>query len=353
MPKVLIRGQKELDVPAGTNLLKVIQDNRYNDQLPATCGGQGQCSTCAVRVFKGGGAPTMNENDVLGPEQLEKKWRLSCQVKVTEEIEIEVPGYEVAEALQIDPQLLRDIIAYAAEKIQLKHIPSSQTLTVRRLKDLSSRAPLLIEGGGDARDFEALRDLLHYIQSRGLLQEISTAFTLTDAVVKTMLEAFSERLPEEEDEIITYPYFLYVAFALLFFLTVGLGLVSLYKNAPLEEPATPSFTPNPEKAPWYFLGIQELLAITPNFGPVFTSVALGGVIVPGLFIFFLMAIPYIEPYLEFWRKDKSKPVGRRLRDRPVTATLFFVMMIAATVLTVIGTYFRGPAWEYVCPFIWC
>ncbi len=353
MPKVIIRGQKEIDVPAGASLLKVIQDARYNDQLPATCGGQGQCSTCSVRVFKGGGAPTMNENDVLGPEQLEKKWRLSCQVKVTEEIEVEVPGYEVAEALNIDPQLLKDIITFAAEKIPLKQVPSAQTLTMRKLKDLSNRAPLLIEGGGDASDFQALHDLLVYIQARGLTKEIPTKFPLTDDLMKTMLEAFAQRLPEEEDEIITYPYFLYIAFALLFFITVGLGLVSLYKNAPLEEPATPSFTPNPEKAPWYFLGIQELLAITPNFGSVFTSVAIGGVIVPGLFVLFLMAIPYIEPYLEFWRKDKTQPVGRRFRDRPVTVTIFFTVMIAAAVLTIIGTYFRGPAWEYVCPFIWC
>jgi hypothetical protein len=306
-----------------------------------------------VRVFKGGGTPTMNENDVLGPEQLEKKWRLSCQVKVTEELEVEVPGYEVAEALNIDPQLLKDIITYTAEKIPLKQVPSAQTLTMRKLKDLSNRAPLLIEGGGDASDFQALHDLLIYIHGRGLTKEIPTKFPLTDELVKTMLEAFAQRLPEEEDEIITYPYFLYVAFALLFFVTVALGVVSLYKNAPLEEPATPSFTPNPEKAPWYFLGIQELLAITPNFGSVFTSVAIGGVIVPGLFVLFLMAIPYIELYLEFWRRDKSQPVGRRFRDRPVTVTVFFVVMIAATIMTVIGTYFRGPAWEYVCPFIWC
>jgi ferredoxin len=353
MPKVIIRGQKEIDVPAGANLLKVIQDNRYDDQLPATCGGQGQCSTCAVRVFTGGGEPNMNENDVLGPEQLEKKWRLSCQIKVTQDVEIEVPGYEVAEALNVDPQLLRDIIAYAAEKIPLKQIPSAQTITLRRLKDLSHRAALLIEGGGDPRDFEALRDILAYLQSRHLVKEIPTQLVLTDEMVQQMLEAFSERLPEEEDEIITYPYFLYVAFALLFFLTVGLGIYSLYKDAPLEEPATPSFTPNPEKAPWYFLGIQELLADAPNFGPVFTSVAIGGVIIPGLFILFLMALPYIEPYLEFWRKDKSQPVGRRLRDRPVTATLFFVMMASAIILTVIGTYFRGPQWEFVCPLPWC
>jgi hypothetical protein len=161
------------------------------------------------------------------------------------------------------------------------------------------------------------------------------------------LEAFAKRLPAEEEEIITYPYFLYVAFTLLFLLTAGLGIYSVFRDAPLEEPATPSFTPNPEKAPWYFVGIQELLAISPNIGP-FTSVAIGGVIAPTLFILFLMAIPYIEPYLEFWRK--GKPVGRRLRDRPVTVALFTLMVGAAIVLIIIGQYFRGPQWEWVVPW---
>lgn len=347
MPKVVILGQKELDVRSGTNLLQLIQEQRYDDQLPATCGGQGQCSTCAVRVLKGGGAPNQNEIDVLGEEQLAKGWRLSCQITVTHDIEIEVPGYEVAEAIQIEPGLVRDILAYAAEKIPLRELPSAQKITVKRLKDLSNRVESLLEGGGDPTDFDVLYAVFSYIRKDH--REIPTQYELTDEKVQKILEAFARRLPAEEEEIITYPYFLYVAFALLFLLTAGLGIYSVFRDAPLEEPATPSFTPNPEKAPWYFVGIQELLAISPNIGPL-TSVAIGGVIAPTLFILFLIAIPYIEPYLEFWRKDKSKPVGRRLRDRPVTTAFFTLMIGAAIVLIIIGQYFRGPQWEWVIPW---
>ncbi len=349
MPKVVILGQKELDVRPGTNLLKLIQEHRYDDQLPATCGGQGQCSTCAVRVLKGGGDPNQNERDVLGDDQLAQGWRLSCQINVTQDIEIEVPGYEVAEAIQIEPGLVRDVLAYAAEKIPLKELPATQRITVKRLKDLSNRTESLLEGGGDPTDFEVLHAVFSYLARDHKAREVPTQFELTDEKIEKILEAFAKRLPAEEEEIITYPYFLYVAFTILFLLTAGLGIYSVFRDAPLEEPATPSFTPNPEKAPWYFVGIQELLAISPNIGP-FTSVAIGGVIIPTLFILLLMAIPYIEPYLEFWRKDKSQPVGRRLRDRPVTTALFAGMMVGAIVLIIIGQYFRGPQWEWVIPW---
>jgi len=349
MPKVVILGQKEFDVRPGTNLLKFVQENRYDDQLPATCGGQGQCSTCAVRVLKGGGEPNQNELDVLGEEQLAKGWRLSCQINITHDIEVEIPGYEVAEAIQIEPGLIRDVLAYAAEKIPLGKLPSAQKITVKRLKDLSNRTEALLEGGGDPNDFEALYAIFSYIAKDHTAQQIPTKFELTDEKIQKILEALAKRLPAEEEEIITYPYFLYVAFTILFLLTAGLGIYSVFRDAPLEEPATPSFTPNPEKAPWYFVGIQELLAISPNIGP-FTSVAIGGVIAPGLFVLVLLAIPYIEPYLEFWRKDKNKPVGRRLRDRPVTTALFVFLVGAAIVLIIIGQYFRGPQWEWVIPW---
>ncbi len=347
MPKVVILGQKEFDVRPGTNLLKLIQEHRYDDQLPATCGGQGQCSTCAVRVLKGGGAPNQNELEVLGEDQIAQGWRLSCQIAVTDDIEVEVPGYEVAEAIQIEPGLIRDVLAYAADRIQ--ELPSTQKITVKRLKDLSNRAEALVEGGGDPNDFAVLYAVFSYLAHDHKAREIPTQFELTDEKIEKILEAFAKRLPAEEEEIITYPYFLYVAFTILFLLTAGLGIYSLFRDAPLEEPATPSFTPNPEKAPWYFVGIQELLAISPNIGP-FTSVAIGGVIAPTVFVLLLMAIPYIEPYVEFWRKDKSKPVGRRLRDRPVTTALFTLLIGTVIALIIIGQYFRGPQWEWVIPW---
>lgn len=349
MPKLVILGEQEFDVKAGTNLLKFLQDRRYDDQLPATCNGQGQCSTCAVRIPKGGGEPNQNEKEVLSDEQIANGWRLSCQIEINQEVAVEVPGYAVAEIIQIEPELVRDVMAYAAEKVPLKQLATSQTLSVKRLRDLSRRAEVLLEGGGDPQDFEALYAVFNYVAKGRKLGEVPTKHELTEEKVQNILASFAQRLPAEEEEIIMYPYFLYVSFASLFLLLAGLGIYAVFQDAPLEEPATPSFTPNPEKAPWYFVGIQELLAISPNIGP-FTSVAIGGVIAPAVFVLILILIPYIEPYLEFWRRDRRQPVGRRLRDRPVTALLFTGLMVAAIVLIIIGQYFRGPQWEWVIPW---
>jgi ferredoxin len=351
MPKVTIVGQREFQVESGTNLLKFLQDAHYDQSLPATCGGRGSCSTCAVRLLKGGGPPNASEKDLL-KDRLAKKWRLSCQVAVTEDLEIEVPGYEAAESLDIAPALVQDILDYAAEELPLRQIPSPQRITVRRLKEMRNRAEAIVDGGGDPQDFQILRSLLSYALAHDRIKEVPSKQPFTEKTVGLMLQVFAKRIPEEqpEEEVLTYPYFLYVIVAIFFFLTAGLSIYSVLVNAPLEEPATPSFTPNPEKAPWYFLGIQELLADSPNLGGFLTSVALGGVILPGLFVLFLFFLPYIEPYLEFWRRDRSRPPGRRLRDRPMAVTLFTLAILLFLFLIIIGTYFRGPQWQLVLPW---
>jgi len=352
VPKVTILGQEELEAPEGTNLLKLLQEKGYDRNLPATCGGRGSCSTCAVRILKGGGEPNPNEKDLL-KERIEKKWRLSCQVEVTEDLEIEVPGYEVAEALEIEPELLGDILDYCAEHLPLAQIPSPQVITLKRLKDLRRRVYALVDGGGDPADFQVLTDVLRYALAQDRIKEVPSKHPFTERTVEMMIQVFEKRIPpphEEREEILTYPYFLYVIVTIFFFLLAGLSLYALFVDAPLEQAATPTFTPNPEKAPWYFLGIQELLADSPNLGGFLNSIAIGGVILPGLFILFLLSIPYIEPYLEFWRPDKTKPPGRRLRERPVTVTLFTIAIMLFVGLVIIGTYFRGPNWEFVLPW---
>jgi len=352
VPKVIILGQEEIEVEAGANLLRVIQQHGYDRALPATCDGRCTCSTCAVRVLKGGDEVKPCEKDLL-KDKIEKNWRLSCQVLVEQDIEVEVPGYEVAEALEIEPGLLADILDYCAEHLPLAHIRSGQRITLKRLRDLRRRVHALVEGGGDPPDFEILRDLLVYLLDRDLVKEIPSRHPFTERTVEMMVQVFEKRIPaplEEREEILTYPYYLYVVFALFFFLLGGLSIYALFVDAPLEQAATPTFTPNPEKAPWYFLGIQELLAISPNLGGFLNSIALGGVILPGLLVFFWMAIPYIEHRLEFWRSDRSQPPGRRLRERPVTVALFTLTVFLFVALIIVGTYFRGPNWEFVLPW---
>jgi hypothetical protein len=111
---------------------------------------------------------------------------------------------------------------------------------------------------------------------------------------------------------------------------------SLVLKAPIEEPANPARTPNPSKAPWYFLGLQEML--------VYFDPWLAGVVFPSLIIVGLMAIPYID----------TNPKGNgyfTFRERKVEITLFmFGFLILWVLLVVLGTFLRGPNWNFFGPY---
>jgi hypothetical protein len=204
----------------------------------------------------------------------------------------------------------------------------------------------------------------------------------TSAQVKTV----------DEEQVQSYPDVLFRAAIAIELLAMALVGVALLFNAPLEGIADPSHTPNPAKAPWYFLGLQEMLHYFP---PV-----VAGVLAPGLVVFALIVIPYFNINIEaqgFFLKDRA----RRLRYFYVVAlalSLFLLMfhvyaalvptlivcafmLFAATgtehsssrvqcylvskplsfwimtwflselvVLTAIGTFFRGPGWSWVWPW---
>lgn len=126
----------------------------------------------------------------------------------------------------------------------------------------------------------------------------------------------------------SWPHLVYREFIVGLLTTAALLLLSLVANAPLEPLADPSRTPNPAKAPWYFLGVQEL---------AHWSAFWGGVFVPALTVAALCALPYFDRHLD--------GVGQYFpRERRVASTLFLVLMMFFAVVTVIGTLFRGPAW---------
>ena len=107
-------------------------------------------------------------------------------------------------------------------------------------------------------------------------------------------------------------------------------------HAPIEEAANPSRTPNPSKAPWYFLGLQEML--------VYYDPWLAGVVFPSLIIVGLMAIPYID----------TNPKGNgyfTFKERKVEITLFlFGFLILWVLLVILGTFLRGPNWNFFGPY---
>ncbi|MBI2834033.1 MAG: menaquinol-cytochrome C reductase [Acidobacteria bacterium] len=208
---------------------------------------------------------------------------------------------------------------------------------------------------------------------------------------------------EPEHEVMAWPHLLMTEFVVLLGVLAGLGVISILFNAPLEELANPSEPPNPAKAPWYFLGLQELVSY---------SAFVGGVLTPLLVILgLLMAIPYIDrdpkdvgiwfggthgkrlaavtalltlagvPSLIFLNAhfgvrrfypdapqliiDLANPAsaivviiaacsvatGIRARSWRLGAIVVFTgFLIAYTVLTTVGTVFRGPNWGWVWPW---
>jgi len=121
----------------------------------------------------------------------------------------------------------------------------------------------------------------------------------------------------------------------VFMLTLAVILtLSLLFNAPLEEPVNVMHPPNPAKAPWYFLGLQEMVSY---------SAFWGGVGIPTIAVIALLLIPYLD--------RNPKGVGRWFARRTAVAnTLFLLFVLTNVILIVIGTFFRGPNWSFVTPW---
>jgi hypothetical protein len=141
---------------------------------------------------------------------------------------------------------------------------------------------------------------------------------------------------EAEDRIFTWPDLVFSEFICMVVLTVVLVIWSIALRAPLEDPANPALAPNPSKAPWYFLGLQEML--------VYFDPWMAGVLLPGLIIVGLMAIPYID----------TNPKGNgyfTFRERKVEISIFlFGWLILWSQMIVIGTFLRGPNWNFFGPY---
>jgi quinol-cytochrome oxidoreductase complex cytochrome b subunit len=196
----------------------------------------------------------------------------------------------------------------------------------------------------------------------------------------------------DEEQVQTFPEGLFRAAVAIELFTIFLVTLALLFNAPLEGLADPSHTPNPAKAPWYFLGLQEMLHYFP---PV-----LAGVLAPGLVVMALIVIPYFNINIEaegFFLKDRERRLRifgfvaialsiflfvfhvyaalvptlvmaalmalaafsspkatsaarRYLATKPLSFWIMTWFLFELIVLTAIGTFFRGPGWSWVWPW---
>jgi quinol---cytochrome c reductase cytochrome c subunit, bacillus type len=196
---------------------------------------------------------------------------------------------------------------------------------------------------------------------------------------------------QDDDLVLTYPEALLRVAVAVEVLLLALVLLSLFWNAPLEGLADPMQTPNPAKAPWYFLGLQELLHYFP---PV-----VGGVLIPTVVVIALVVIPYFDVNIKaegFWITGRNRKIWllaivtgslavflvwfdvyvvliptlvvagmmflaafrsphpgefrRWLSSKPLSFWVMSWFLLTAVTLTLIGTFFRGAGWSWVAPW---
>ena len=152
------------------------------------------------------------------------------------------------------------------------------------------------------------------------------ALVKQDAVVRVQ--------KEPDDTVMTWPHLLSIEFLAAAVMSIFLLLMGLFINAPLEELANGNVTPAVAKAPWYFLGLQELLAY---FHP---SVA--GVLVPTFAIVGMMIVPFV---------DRGNIHATRPSERKTAVVLFSLFLGLALTLTFLGIFFRGPGYSFVIPYL--
>lgn len=144
-------------------------------------------------------------------------------------------------------------------------------------------------------------------------------------------KAIQQVKKEPTDKVNVWPHLLAIEFVALLVVTALLIVFSVFQDAPLLELANPNAQPNPSKAPWYFLGLQELLSY---FDP-----QIAGVLIPGLGLAGLAAIPYVD------RTRSTRP-----SDRKFAIMMFTFFVISAAILTIIGSFYRGTGFNFTFPW---
>ncbi|HUH06934.1 MAG TPA: hypothetical protein VML96_03905 [Egibacteraceae bacterium] len=274
----------------------------------------------------------------------------------------------MAEEVEMDQKVYDELIAAGkseriarakakAAAVRAKKAAAGETLGPREASAAEDRPTAAAEGGGETvagggvatkerTGGGALTPEERQARVAAALKERGNGEAAGSAETKLAGQAHTHRLlamvpptgiqqirGKQEDKVYTWPHLLGAELIALLSLMAFLTLFSAVVPAPLQPLANPNVTPNPSKAPWYFLGLQELLRF---FHPM-----VAGVIIPGVVgLLGLMAIPYV---------DKNPSV--RPENRKTAYTLFTFFMLGSGILTLIGSLFRGPGQNWVWPWV--
>lgn len=141
---------------------------------------------------------------------------------------------------------------------------------------------------------------------------------------------------ESREKVLVFPDLVYIEFIAIIAAAALLAVWAISLPAPLEDAANPTVSPNPSKAPWYFLGLQEML--------VYFDPWIAGVVFPSMILVGLMCIPYID-------KNRKGLGYYTYQDRKMAINIFmFFWLVLWIFLIIVGTFLRGPNWNFFGPF---
>lgn len=188
--------------------------------------------------------------------------------------------------------------------------------------------------------------LIHETHSQEIPESPTKTYSLLGVTEGTTIQVSTTEVLDEDNSVRTSPHLIQrIALVFLIMTIITLSLALLFPS-PLEEPANPSVTPIPAKAPWYFLWLQELIATTTiKVGKITISGGLiGGIFVPGI----LLLLAVIWPFLD---KSPQEAIGVWFhKSRKVQNTVFILICVAVIILIIIGVYLRGPYWNFYWPW---
>jgi menaquinol-cytochrome c reductase cytochrome b/c subunit len=224
--------------------------------------------------------------------------------------------------------------APAATEAPAAQAPAAATATAAPARPAARPAQAPAGNGGRLTPEERAARVAAAIATKGLPGQAGAAARQGEThrlLAMVPPEGIQRTEARQEDKVNVWPHLLLreavAAFAMFAFVTV----FSVVVNAPLRELANSNLTPNPSKAPWYFLGLQELLRY---FHPM-----VAGVTIPGIALLALAAAPYFD------RNPSARPENRKL-----AILLFTMFLMFWAVLVMAGSFFRGPSFEWVWPW---